>query len=60
METPSLERMHLPNSVILILSNSQKPGVLLGTWNLVNESKGAMGNMSMDDMNNMTATSEKK
>ena len=32
---------------------------LIGTWNFVNESSSAMGNMSMDDMNNMTGTSGK-
>jgi hypothetical protein len=33
--------------------------MILGTWNLLNETKGAMGNMSMDDMNNMTGVSGK-
>lgn len=33
--------------------------LLNDTWNFVNESKGAMGNMSKDDMNNMTGTSGK-
>lgn len=33
--------------------------LLNGTWNFVNETKGSMGNMSMDYMNNMTGTSGK-